>query len=184
VDALKFATGKSWTEYLNSITRNRDRFEAAYKSFFLAEEDIAPFRAATPLNIVAIGEDWCPDVFQTLGFIAKLADAVPGLILRIFERDTHPELMDRYLSEGRKRIPVYAFFDHNFEEVFWWSGRNKAADEWVSSVRKGRAYEEIPADEMEEFRKEFDRRYEESYARENLREITEGLREAIARKRH
>ena len=182
MDALKFASGKSWSDYIASIERNRDRFEAVYRNFFLSEEDIAPFRAATPLNIVAVAEDWCPDVFNTLGIMAKLADAVPGIIMRIFERDARPEVMDLYLTDGKKRIPAFAFYDHNWDKLFHWAGRNKAADEWVNAFRKGRPYDQIPEDEMEAFRREFDRRYEESFARGNLMEITDALKTAKSRR--
>lgn len=177
MDANLFASGKTWTDYLNSISKNRDRFEAVYRSFFVSEEELAAFRRASPLNIVAVAEDWCPDVYNTLGIVAKIADTVPGVNMRIFERDARPEIMANYLTEGtKKRIPVYAFYDPRFRELFWWAGRNKQADEWVNAFRNGRPYEEIPKDEMERFREEFSKRYEESFARGNLMELIDRLK--------
>jgi hypothetical protein len=177
VNAQLFSSGKTWQEYMNSITRNRDAFEKKYAEFRPSEDDLAPFREHAPLNIVAIAEDWCPDVHNTLGLVARIAKDIRGIQMRIFERDTYIDLMDLYVVDGTKRrIPVFAFFSHDFRQLGWWSGRNKQADEWVSAFRKGRPYDEIPEDEMVVFREEFQRRYDKEYALGNLEEIKSVLR--------
>jgi hypothetical protein len=175
MDAATFASGKTWTEYMDSVEKNRDRFEELFVRFAPTEADLAAFGAVPSLRIVAVGEDWCPDVFNTLGIVAKIAAATPGAQLRIFERDSRPEIMDLFLSSGKKRIPVVAFHDADFRLLGWWAGRNREADAWVSGFRKGRPYDQIPAEEMDLFRGEFDRRYRESWGRGNLEEIKAAL---------
>jgi thiol-disulfide isomerase/thioredoxin len=148
------------------------RFEGLYRGFELDDSDLVPFLALSPLRVVAVGEDWCPDVYNTLPIIAKVADRLPGMEMRIFERDTREDVMNDYLSNGKKRIPVFAFFDAGFHSFGWWAGRNAEAEQWVVAFQRGRTYEEIPEDEMGLFREEFDRRYRESWARLNFEEIT------------
>lgn len=176
MDTQTFQSGKTWTEYMESIDKNRDKFEKVYDNFQLHEEDMLPFRAAAPLRILAIGEDWCPDVYNTLGAVAKLADCVSGCEMRIFERDTRTDIMDKFLTDGTKKsIPVIAFYDARWHLLGWWAGRNKNANEWVNEFRQGRPYEEIPDEELKPFREEFNRRYESEYTRGNLDEMKEVL---------
>lgn len=175
-----FATGKTWGEYMNSIAKNRDRFEDVYERFMLSEQDLNVLRAAGPLRIVAIAEDWCPDVYHTLGMIARAAEAAPQSEMRIFERDSRPEIMENYLTHGKKRIPVCAFFTPDFRELCRWAGRSREADVWVNDFRKNRPYDQIPAEEMAAFRAQFDENYEKTFRRQNLEEMLGLLRRATA----
>ena len=65
--------------------------------------DAVPSGAARKLLVIA--EDWCGDASNTVPVVAKLADAVPGLELRVILRDANPEVMDRYLTNGSRSIP-------------------------------------------------------------------------------
>src|SRR5262249_41545872 len=152
-------------------------FEEWYNDFAPTTDELEAFRSSSMTKILAIAEDWCPDVYNTLGIIARIAEITPGVEIRIFERGSHPEIMDQYFSNGKKRIPAFAFFDSNFREICRWAGRNKAADEFVRDFRKDRPYDQIPPDERKAFGIELNRRYKESYARGNLDEITELLGE-------
>ena len=176
MNAATFQSGKSWSAYIKSISKNRNKFEPGYNSFEPSAGDLDFFGAFKPLNIAAIGEDWCPDVFNTLGTVAKIADALPNAELRIFERDSREDLMHDYLSDGKKRIPVYAFFDGDFKELCRFCGRVKEADDWVNAFRRGRPYDQIPKDELETFRAELNERYRTQYSRANLEEIKNLLR--------
>ncbi|MBX7246333.1 MAG: thioredoxin family protein [Candidatus Sumerlaeaceae bacterium] len=182
MDANTFGSGKTWAEYMQSITRHQEQFDRVYKSFLVTDEDVATFRSLAPLNIVAVGEDWCPDVFNSLGVIAQLADLVPGVELRIFERDTRTDIMDMFLTDGtKKRIPVFAFYNAHFRLLFWWAGRCKEGDEWVAAFRNGRTFDEIPEIDKARFRVEFDHRYDTIYRRAGLEEIKALLREHAPR---
>lgn len=179
MDEALFRKGKTWDEYINSIETNRDHFVGVYQTFPLTDDDLVVFRNFKGLRVVAIGEDWCPDVYNSMGILARICQLVPGAEMRIFERDTYPELMDQYLSDGtKKRIPVYAFFTPDFRQLCWWAGRNREADAWVNAFRKGRPYDQIPKAERDSFQSEFNGLYRESFARGNLEEIKAALRES------
>jgi hypothetical protein len=82
-----------------------------------------------------IAEDWCGDASNTIPILAKLAGAVPGMELRIIERDKHPEVMDRYLSNGSRSIPVVIALDEAFQELGHWGPRPRVLQSWVMSNR-------------------------------------------------
>src|SRR5688572_4935142 len=96
----QFAKGFTWSDYIAQIKANKDRFQKFYDEFQVKPEEAAFFKkfnqAKGPVKLVAIGEDWCPDVVRGLPVAARLAEA-GGFELRIFPRDENLDLMQLYL---------------------------------------------------------------------------------------
>ena len=92
-----------------------------------------PSGAARKLLVIA--EDWCGDASNTVPIVAKLADAVPGLELRVILRDANPEVMDRYLTNGSRSIPVVIVLDENYQELGHWGPRPTELQAWVMANR-------------------------------------------------
>ena len=54
-----------------------------------------------------ITEGWCGDASHTVPLIEAVAQASGGhLATRYFLRDSHPDLIDRYLTNGGRAIPI------------------------------------------------------------------------------
>ena len=108
-------------------------------------------RAAVPggvtRKLLAIAEDWCGDASNTVPIIAKFAEAVPGLELRVIQRDTYPEVMDQYLTNGSRSIPIVIALDENFAEVGHWGPRPSELQAWVmankSTMPKTELYPQV-----------------------------------------
>jgi hypothetical protein len=166
-----YNNGMSWDEFVASATHNIDRMKMFYDEFEFDEDTAVFFASRSPLQVLVIGEDWCPDVVQNAAMVAKIGEEVPGMEVSIVGRDDNPELMDLYEAGGKRRIPVIAFFDMTFRELARWTGRSKAADEWVfGEVLKDRSLGDMSEDELRAFNDEFDRRFKDTYARESLQE--------------
>ncbi len=121
----RFEQGMTYDEYKAQMTRNRERLEANEQNLQLSEEDLAPFKGLSqPLNVLVLAEDWCGDVINNLPVLGRLAAESGKLNLRVFLRDQNPDLMDQYLNQGQYRsIPVFAFFDDDFNEIGRWIER-------------------------------------------------------------
>lgn len=119
VTSERFTQGMTYDAYKAQMTRNRDRLELAEAGFTLAPADLAAFRQLPKtLNVLAIAEDWCGDVIANLPILGRLAQESGKLNVRIFLRDQNLDLIDQYLKEGKFRsIPVFVFFDENFNEI-------------------------------------------------------------------
>jgi hypothetical protein len=52
-----------------------------------------------------ITEAWCGDSAQNTPVISKIAEASPNLELRLLFRDEHPEIMELFLTNGKRAIP-------------------------------------------------------------------------------
>ena len=115
----RFEQGMSYDEYKAQMTRNRERLEANERDLKLTDAQLAPFKnLKQPLNVLALGEDWCGDVIANLPILARIAQESGKLNVRVFLRDQNLDLMDQYLKNGEFRsIPVFAFLDDNFNEL-------------------------------------------------------------------
>lgn len=163
--------GMSWEEFVEGAGDHADRMRGFYDEFDFDEDVLAFFNGRTPLQVLAIAEDWCPDVAHNVAVIARIADEVPGMELSIVARDANPELMDAYLTAGKRRIPVIAFFDMTFRELGRWAGRCASADEWIfGEVAPDRDFGKLDADALRAFHEEYDRRYRDTYVWETLAE--------------
>jgi hypothetical protein len=99
------------------------------------------------VRLLAITEDWCGDGPSTLAIVAKLADRHPGLELRLIRRDENPEVMDRYLTNGSRSIPIVVALDRDFQELGHWGPRPSVLQAWVAANKatmpKSELYPEI-----------------------------------------
>ncbi len=55
---------------------------------------------------LAITEPWCGDAAQILGAVAAIAEHSPKIELRTILRDEHDDLMQHFLTNGGKAIPI------------------------------------------------------------------------------
>lgn len=133
ITPARFAQGLSYTDFLAQAAVNRDKFERNHKDAPLTDADLAFFKNAASVpngavNVLAIAEAWCGDVYRELPTIARIAEA-SGMTLRIFLRDQNPDIMDEFLSnEGQARaIPVFVFYTAELNYITHFTERSKSA---------------------------------------------------------
>ncbi len=155
----RFASGMTYDEYMNRITRNRDQFQANYDGTPLTEEDVRRFKEIVarpngPAKVLALAEDWCPDVFRGLPVMARIAEAA-GMELRIFPRDENLDIMNEFLKDGQfQSIPTFVFYTRDHRYLCHWIERPQKANEEMHLLRKlyeGRTREEA-AEDVQKFR--------------------------------
>ena len=84
---------------------------------------------------MVITENWCGDSAQNLPYIAKIASLNQKIKLGIILRDSNLDIMDNYLTNGTRSIPILVSFDEDGNELFKWGARPKAAQELVSTLK-------------------------------------------------
>jgi hypothetical protein len=125
VDRARWDKGITYDEFKAAMTRNQERFAENESRVALDPETVRTFKSLPkPLRVLVLAEDWCGDVVANLPVLGRLAKEVPTLDARIFYRDQNPDLMERWLNEGKyQSIPVFVFFDENFRELGHWIER-------------------------------------------------------------
>jgi hypothetical protein len=165
----RFEQGMTWDEYFSSIQKNQELFKAKYEEVEISPEEKTFFEGIRKrIYVLAIGEDWCPDVYNNLPVMARIAALNPNLQFRIFPRDQHHDLMHRYLFRGQSQsIPAFGIFDENFQEVGkHLGGRPKLLWDWIDQLGK------------DEARPKLREHYASNRGREMLRELRELLQQA------
>jgi len=80
---------------------------------------------------VLITEPWCGDAAQTVPVIGNLAAINKNIDLIIILRDENTEIMDKYLTNGTRSIPMLISLNENFEEEWHWGPRPRPAQSMV-----------------------------------------------------
>ena len=125
LDRARWDKGISYDAYKAAMTRNQERFEENEARVVLDPATVKVFKALPKhLRVLVLAEDWCGDVIANLPVLGRLAKEVGTLDVRVFYRDQNPDLMERWLNQGKyQSIPVFAFFDESFRELGHWIER-------------------------------------------------------------
>ncbi len=127
-----FAGGDTFAQFLAKPLTNKAFWEAVYKRAVVADElidRVAVLRGNW--RLLVLNEDWCGDSVNMLPYLAKLADAIPTVDMRIIRRDENLEIMDAHLTGSSRSIPVVILLDKEFKECGWWGPRPVELQKWV-----------------------------------------------------
>ena len=118
-----FGIGMTPEEYTGLLDEKQRRLHEHHQR--RAEIDPAAvqrLRSAGPFRVLVVTEPWCGDSLANLPVIVALCRHA-GIELRIVRRDEHLELIDRYLTQGGRSIPIAIALNEGFEELFHWGPR-------------------------------------------------------------
>lgn len=168
--------GITWHTYLNEeVEEHADLWGGVYRKTKTPGWAVERLRATgREWKLLVLSEDWCGDASNTVPVLARFAEAA-GVELRILKRDEHLELMDRYLTNGSRSIPIAIVLDEEFQPVAEWGPRPEELQEFV--IREKRADERPVA----EIYKDTRRWYARDRGETTLKELLERI-EAAARR--
>lgn len=123
--------GLTFDEFVSASEKQRGLWEGLYRIAVVPDWALAAVPPGTHRKLLVIAEDWCGDASSTIPIVARLVEVVPGLELRIIRRDEHPEVMDLYLTNGSRSIPIVIVLDVNYRELGHWGPRPAVLQDWV-----------------------------------------------------
>ena len=126
---------------------NEQRMHRLDKTAQLTEQTLqALAKHSEPQVWVLLTEVWCGDAAQSVPYIAKIAEANPHISLYIYLRDEHTALMDMYLRNGGRAIPMLISISADTFEEHWHSrARTQSTQAMVQ------AYKDHPQGEFKDF---------------------------------
>jgi thiol-disulfide isomerase/thioredoxin len=128
----------SFDEYLEKADMNVPTMRQNLAEVIVSDEDHTYFswlcsqKVPGSIKILAISESWCGDCVENLPVVAKLASLYPCFHLMVFSRDDNLDIMDKYLTDGKRTIPVFVFFDEAGEEIGRFIERPEAATAFLN----------------------------------------------------
>lgn len=130
-------TGEETQEKIDYTKLNFSRTKRLDKTAEIPEESIEVFKNISEKQTwLVISEPWCGDAAQTLPFLNKIAQLSENIELKIVLRDENPELMDEFLTNGSRSIPVVIILDEVFNVLQTWGPRSKAATKLVADYKE------------------------------------------------
>lgn len=124
-----------YERFVAASEQHRGLWEGIYRLMRVPEWAFQAVPPGTRRRLLVIAEDWCGDASSTIPAVARFADVVPGMELRVLRRDEHPELMDRYLTDGARAIPIVIVLDETWRELGHWGPRPAALQAFVMENR-------------------------------------------------
>ena len=160
--------GFSWPQYeADEIREHRELWQGVFRKSEVPEWVLERLdEIGRNWNLLVIAEDWCGDASNLVPVVARLAEASPRIEMRIVKRDDHPELMDRYLTNGSRSIPIVVVADEELGAVGRWGPRPTELQEFV--IREKRSGERPSADIYKDTRRWYARDRGETTLRELL----------------
>jgi hypothetical protein len=177
----RFASGMTWQQYLEHIKRNREKFQYNYEETVLSDGDVEAFRSLAakadgPAKVLALAEDWCPDVFRGLPVMVRIAQTA-ALELRIFPRDENLDIMNEFLNRGEHQsIPTFVFYTRDHRYIAHWIERPVKANAEMGEMMA--LFRNRESEEGQALYEEFQRGpVWASWRQETVRELRELLKE-------
>ena len=148
-----FAQGKTTgdnqtSNYIYFTKLGIQRLKRGLKTTTLISKVIGTLNKTKAINWLVISEAWCGDAVNIIPSIVKMAEADKKISLKIILRDENPEIMDRFLTNGARAIPIVIFLDDNFNELANWGARPKPAQQIVIAHKENpvKSFDEVKVD--------------------------------------
>ncbi len=126
----------SFSQFLKEANDQVALWEGIHRTYRLPGWSETICQSAPPLHLLTLAEDWCGDAANTVPIIERFAEAVPCVEHRILRRDEHPAVMDRYLTNGSRSIPIVIVLDQMFNELGHWGPRPVDLQAWVMANKE------------------------------------------------
>lgn len=123
-------------EYFHYTKMNLTRTNRWLKKGVILPEITAQLASIRePIEWIVITEPWCGDAAQCVPFFHLMAAKNPLISLKIVLRDQPPYLIDQYLTNGTKSIPLLIIRNAAGEDLAVWGPRPAGAKELFLSMK-------------------------------------------------
>lgn len=161
----KLGTGLKPQQFIDGMTKNKEKFLGWKDSFVWPEEDRPYFeslRNRDDLRCLILAAEWCGDVVRNVPVVLSALEPT-GIPTEILIIEEHPDVMDQFLTMGGKAIPIVIFTDAGGFVLGHWGPRPKHVQEAMIAFKQANPDREALdyQEKLTEARAEMGRRYGE-----------------------
>jgi thiol-disulfide isomerase/thioredoxin len=142
VSEERFQSGQTYEQVRDRVNadggRSKELLAIGEDAAKNADIDITAFNELrSPVNVLVLSEEWCPDCTDGLPIINRIAKESGKLNVRIFPRDQNLDLADQFLNKGEFRsIPTVIFLDDNYDVIGFVSERPDSVTDYRKQKRQ------------------------------------------------
>lgn len=145
-----FEKGLTPEQYMDKLEYHKDSFLHIFENFQPpADEEFFNKIKEKNLRVAALAEVWCGHCMLNVPVLLRLAEKT-DMDVRLLPRDQHLDLMDQYLTNGKRVIPIFIFLDENGNEVAKWGPITESTKAFVDEYKK-----ELPSKEDDSYDEKF-----------------------------
>jgi hypothetical protein len=132
------STNKENNEALFEFSKLNDkRMDRLDKTLRVSQETLQFIQNLNkPVTFLVISEGWCGDAAQIVPVINKIAASSELISMKIVLRDENEELMNQFLTNGNKSIPMVILVDSDNNVLNSWGPRPSIATQMVLNYKK------------------------------------------------
>ncbi len=139
-ELAKNAANVEINPHLKNLSLNKQRSSRLQKTYIPSADIVHTMEAIESEQLwVIITEDWCGDSAQIVPIVSTIASCSDKVEIRFLLRDTFPDIMNQYLTNGARSIPKVIAFDKTSSEELWeWGPRpEQAAKDFLQRKSEG-----------------------------------------------
>ncbi|MFK8289231.1 thioredoxin family protein [Capnocytophaga canimorsus] len=115
---------------------NEQRSKRLDKTIKISQEKAQFFQTFDKkITFLAITEFWCGDAAQSLPVVNKIAELNEKFTFKLVFRDENEPLMNLFLTNGGKAIPIVVFLDEAGNVLAHWGSRPSTATQMVEDFK-------------------------------------------------
>ena len=122
MDLMKqFKKGITPKQYTDTLTKHGEAFHHIYNTFKIPESDKDKLTDISEQNlrVLIISQEFCGHCMLDVPIMFRLAEAT-DMPVSVFVRDENLDLMDKYLTNDKRVIPIFIFINDSGKEVAKW----------------------------------------------------------------
>lgn len=174
ITKARYGGGETFAEFMARAIKNQELWLGIFKHVLIPIEISARVEAlGGRWHLLVLSEDWCGDAVNIVPVIAKLAESVSNMDMRILARDENLDIMDAHLTGKSRSIPIVILLNPKYQECGWWGPRPRELQKWV--IEKGLS---LPKEERYKFVRTF---YARDRGLSTMNEIVSMLEECCVR---
>lgn len=128
-----FDSGITMDAFLAAAKSRKAQWAANYERGVVADAVLTRARtAAGPWKLLVVAVDGCSDSVNTVPYVARLAEQLPGVELRIIDSKVGSAVMDAHRTpDGRGATPTVILLDADYRERGCWIERPTELRDWI-----------------------------------------------------
>ena len=128
-----FETGVTMDAFLAAAKARKAQWATNYERGVVADAVLPRARSAPgPWKLLVVAVDGCSDSVNTVPYVARLAEQLMGVELRIIDNKVGSAVMEAHRTpDGRGATPTVILLDANFEERGCWIERPTELRDWI-----------------------------------------------------
>lgn len=144
-----YEKGLSEEAYVERLDKHKEAFHHISETFTVPNEDAALLEKIKNTRALILAAEWCGHCMLDIAIFLHIANKA-NIPTRFLIRDDNLELMDRYLTNEKRYIPIIIFIDENGNEVAKWGPWAPEINDFTDRLK-----EDLPARDSDGFDEAF-----------------------------